>query len=104
MNRWISEPSDRRAQSLFSHFLRTGRIAPPESPADVEVKFNPWHDPDDGRFTFEGQGRYYPAGSRVGAEDKSSRSAPKTGAAPASKKKAGDRPATRHWDGGGFTG
>ena len=31
--------------------------------APVEVKFNPWHDPDDGRFTFAGTGRYFPHGS-----------------------------------------
>lgn len=33
----------------FSTFLRTGRRAPPN---DVELKFNPYHDPGNGRFTF----------------------------------------------------
>jgi len=28
----------------------------------IEVKFNPWHDPRDGRFTFAGQGQLYPNG------------------------------------------
>lgn len=37
-------------RSAFAVFLRTGRrIAEP-----VEAKFNPWHDPEDGRFTFVG--------------------------------------------------
>ncbi len=45
----------------FSLYLRTGhRIAP----AAVEVKFNPWHDEENGRFTFTGQGRYFGAGGR----------------------------------------
>ncbi|WP_237236292.1 LysM peptidoglycan-binding domain-containing protein [Sphingobium sp. RAC03] len=26
------------------------------------MKFNPWYDEEDGRFTFAGQGRYFPAG------------------------------------------
>ncbi|KAA9014990.1 LysM peptidoglycan-binding domain-containing protein [Sphingobium limneticum] len=43
----------------FSLYLRTGRrIAPP----GVEVKFNPWHDEENGRFTFAGQGRYFGRG------------------------------------------
>lgn len=43
----------------FSLYLRTGRRI---APAAVEVKFNPWHDEEDGRFTFAGQGRYFGAG------------------------------------------
>jgi len=40
----------------FSFYLRTGRIAPevkaePESDT-LETKFNPYHDPENGRFTF----------------------------------------------------
>jgi len=53
-----------RSPSLtaFALYLRTGlRVAVDD---DVEVKFNPWHDPSNGRFTFGGQGRYFPAGSR----------------------------------------
>lgn len=42
----------------FSFFLRTGR----RLPEDLEQKFNPWHDPDDGRFTFAGQGRHFGGG------------------------------------------
>ena len=41
--------------SAFEYYLRTGRrLADPDP---VETKFNPWHDPEDGRFTFAGQGR-----------------------------------------------
>lgn len=41
--------------SAFQHYLRTGRSVAPA----IETKFNPWHDPEDGRFTFAGQGRYF---------------------------------------------
>lgn len=42
--------------SAFKTYLRTGRW--PTKPPPLEIKFNPWHDPDDGRFTFAGRGRY----------------------------------------------
>lgn len=48
----------------FDVYLRTGRL--PVSRGAVEVKFNPWHDPEDGRFTFVGQGRYFGGGSQTG--------------------------------------
>lgn len=44
--------------SAFEIYLRTGRRVAPT--AAVEAKFNPWHNPEDGRFTFAGQGRYFP--------------------------------------------
>lgn len=55
---------DGRTPSLtaFAIYLRTGLRVPA---SDVEVKFNPWHDPSNGRFTFGGQGGYFPAGSRT---------------------------------------
>lgn len=56
-----------KRQSAFSHWIRTGRVAQVSASADVELKFNPWHDPADGRFTFAGAGRYDgpgPAGPR----------------------------------------
>lgn len=47
----------------FSAWLRTGRV-PSARPTDAtERKFNPWHDPDDGRFTFRGTGVYYGRGA-----------------------------------------
>jgi len=45
-------------ESAFRLWMRTGR-----QPLPLELKFNPWHDPDDGRFTFSGQGRYFGHGS-----------------------------------------
>lgn len=45
--------------AAFSLYLRTGRRV---APAAVEVKFNPWYDEENGRFTFAGQGRYFGAG------------------------------------------
>lgn len=44
-------PEDR--ESAFSHWLRTGFWLPEQSvdPA-LEVKFNPYHDPRNGQFTF----------------------------------------------------
>lgn len=45
--------------SAFEIYLRTGR----RLPTGVEVKFNPWHDPENGRFTFAGSGQYYGRGS-----------------------------------------
>ena len=57
--------------SAFEFYLRTGRrMAAPAS--DLETKFNPWHDPDDGRFTFAGQGRYFPGRNRSEREQGSS--------------------------------
>ena len=42
--------------SAFSLYLRTGRRRREDR---IERKYNHWHDPDNGRFTFEGQGRYF---------------------------------------------
>ena len=47
--------------SPFEIYLRTGRRVASEP--ELETKFNPWHDPDDGRFTYAGQGRYFPGGA-----------------------------------------
>lgn len=47
--------------TAFSIWLRTGRRV---EAAPIEVKFNPWHDREDGRFTFVGQGDYFPSGRR----------------------------------------
>ena len=49
-----------RKISAFEFWLRTGRHLP------VEHKFNGWHDPDDGKFTFKGTGRYFGPGSSGG--------------------------------------
>ena len=52
----ISESERRRA---FSIWLRTGRSPSARGPDGIELKFNPWHDPGTGRFTFVGAGRHY---------------------------------------------
>ncbi|WP_255325740.1 hypothetical protein [Sphingobium sp. 15-1] len=50
------EAGDTHALRAFGHYLRTGQRI---SPDRLEVKFNPWHDEKNGRFTFVGQGRYF---------------------------------------------
>ena len=51
-------------QSGFAFWLRTGRWPDRAPRAAIERKFNPWHDPDDGRFTFAGSGRHYGSGGQ----------------------------------------
>lgn len=46
----------------FGVWMRTGRWPSPDGCGAREVKFNPWHDPRDGRFTFRGAGQYYGPG------------------------------------------
>lgn len=41
----------------FAIWLRTGRRFDPAPSAPIEVKFNPWHDPANGQFTFAGRGQ-----------------------------------------------
>ena len=48
----------------FSQWLRTGRLPKWLTLGHTEFKFNPWHDPDDGRFTFAGTGTYFGDGRR----------------------------------------
>ena len=43
----------------FAIWLRTGRLPVPRRADGVELKFNPWHGPEDGRFTFKGTGKYF---------------------------------------------
>lgn len=64
-----------KRRSAFEIYLRTGRRVVAD-PAETEVKFNAWHDPDDGRFTFAGQGRNY--GGGTGAQARTS--GPRSGA------------------------
>jgi len=39
---------------------------PSQTASTVEVKFNPWHDPEDGQFTFANSGRYFGSWLRGG--------------------------------------
>jgi hypothetical protein len=57
----IREQDDARRRA-FSIWVRTGRLPPARSASGIEFKFNPWHDPENGRFTFAGTGRYYGRG------------------------------------------
>src|SRR6218665_2246802 len=44
--------SGQRQGTAFSVWMRTGRWPRREPAESVEVKFNPWHDPSNGQFTF----------------------------------------------------
>ena len=44
--------------SSFSIWLRTGRWPRMQSLQTIETKYNHWHDPRDGRFTFTGAGQH----------------------------------------------
>lgn len=41
-----------RERLAFAYYLRTGRRLPEEPASSLGVKFNPWHDPRNGQFTF----------------------------------------------------
>lgn len=51
--------SHSKQRSAFPWWLRTGKLPPALSSDELELKFNPWHDPADGRFTFAGSGRHH---------------------------------------------
>ena len=53
------QSANHERQTAFSRWLRTGRLPRISNPDVVEFKFNHWHDPADGRFTFAGSGRAY---------------------------------------------
>lgn len=118
----ISDTERRRA---FSVWLRTGRLPAVKANGDVELKFNPWHDPADGRFTFAGAGHSYGQNGGVatarGAWPRQTEpsanhprphpaSPPKAKAAvpaprPPLPKPSAQRPLARNgWAGGGFSG
>ncbi|MBB5710436.1 hypothetical protein FHT02_001667 [Sphingomonas xinjiangensis] len=76
----MTQMAKREQASAFSTWLRTGEL-PPRHSDGIEFKFNPWHDPADGRFTFAGSvsimggrdrlrpGRKQPRPSTVGRGD-----------------------------------
>ncbi len=45
----------------FGHWLRTGQLLTARTADGIELKFNPWHDPTNGQFTFA-NGRNYHSG------------------------------------------
>lgn len=50
--------------SVFARWLRTGVVPRIRSPEGVELKFNPWHDPTNGQFSFAHAGDYHAAKAR----------------------------------------
>ncbi|WP_375419909.1 hypothetical protein [uncultured Sphingomonas sp.] len=58
----IQTSGDKRTRD-FSYWLRTGRLPQATGPDGLELKYNPWHDPDDGRFTFAQSGRFFGEGA-----------------------------------------
>lgn len=62
----MSQNSRGEQGSAFARWLRTGTLPQVRYPGGLELKFNPWHDPRDGRFTFSGAGRHYGGGSGGG--------------------------------------
>lgn len=112
----MNEMDDLARRRAFSVWLRTGRL-PRETDADgVEFKFNPWHDPENGRFTFVGTGHYYGRGSsgqaaKHGRDFLQGRPAhpPRPQGPPAGRPDSGRRPPAGRgkpstWGGGVFTG
>lgn len=55
----MNQASKSERRRAFTFWLRTGRLPNLQDTDGVEVKFNPWHDPDNGRFTFVGGGRNF---------------------------------------------
>lgn len=103
--------SERRR--VFSTWLRTGRVPVAKAVGNVELKFNPNHDPADGRFTFAGAGggRAQSVGGGAAArgsahQPPATRARPKVPAArPMPPKPAARRPIPHDgWGGDGFTG
>ncbi|WP_245824601.1 DNA/RNA non-specific endonuclease [Sphingomonas azotifigens] len=60
----------------FTIWLRTGRRVRLDEGGAIEVKFNPWHDPSDGRFTFAGTGSTSKGGAGVAGQRKRKRVPP----------------------------
>jgi hypothetical protein len=59
---------------LFSHYLRTGQRLYGEAATQfIEQKFNPYHDPDDGRFTFGPSGGSLPPRVHSGGSGQTTR-------------------------------
>lgn len=99
----VSSEAKRRA---YVGWLRTGRWPVPQGADGTELKFNPWHDPKDGRFTSAGAGQRS-GGSALGKS--TSRSAQPVrnprGQQPQTIPSVRQRPtASGGWGDGGFTG
>ncbi|HJO65945.1 MAG TPA: hypothetical protein QF469_11435 [Sphingomonas sanguinis] len=62
-----------KPDQAFSFWLRTGRLPSVLGPDGIELKFNPWHDPANGRFTFARTGRQHGTGGSDAAGGRISR-------------------------------
>jgi DNA/RNA non-specific endonuclease len=112
----MNEMDDVSRRRAFSVWLRTGRLPRETGVYGVEFKFNPWHDPENGRFTFAGTGHYYGRGSsgqaaKHGRDFLQGRPAhpPRPQGPPAGRPDSGRRPPAGRgtpstWGGGVFTG
>lgn len=97
--------SKRHSQSDFALWLRTGHWFDPNPANVIERKFNPWHDPDNGRFTFSGTGRHY--GSSSGQRSSVNRRSARRTAPPLRVDVPGQSPqrqTEQGFGGGGSTG
>jgi hypothetical protein len=88
------ETSGGKKSSSFSCWLRTGKLPPALSPDGLEFKFNPWHDPVDGRFTFTGAGQRYAANGTNTTDGASGRVSARSGRAPNMQDHINSRTAT----------
>lgn len=61
----MSHRSDSNQQSAFSRWLRSGRLPVVRTAGKLELKFNPWHDLENGRFTFAGSGQCHGGGGSL---------------------------------------
>ena len=74
---WQSAEQAEQERRQFAAWLRTGRLSDGrlgpdglgQGPRSAEFKFNPWHDPADGRFTWANSGRFWGAGSAAPARE-----------------------------------
>lgn len=55
------DTSNNTQRNAFARWLRTGQPPTLSNSDGLELKFNPWHDPADGRFTSVGAGHRYGA-------------------------------------------
>lgn len=54
----MNQSLNSRTRTAFSWWVRTGGLPSMSNADGLELKFNPWHDPADGRFTSGGSGRH----------------------------------------------
>ena len=91
-------------QQSFADWLRTGR----GQSGRIEVKFNPWHDPDDGKFTFRNSGSFFGEGGSTDFAQRPRRDDPRVLAIGRAKRREGakDKPtiSTFRPGGGSFGG